>query len=123
MPNPRTGDTLNSLLEESGIADEVREMTEKRVFALQLLDAMKAAKVTKSELARRMETSRAVIDRMLDFRNPSLTLQTMTKAAAALNRRITISMHEAVVSKKRPAKRKVASRARAKRDSASPVGT
>ena len=72
---------------------------------------MKAANVSKSELAKRMETSRAAVDRMLDPTVPSLTLITMTKAARALNQRIVISMEDrAPTRKKRASKAKTATK-------------
>ena len=103
----KVGSTFESFLKDTNIADEVYAEAEKKVFAWQLEEAMKAANVSKSELAKRMETSRAAVDRMLDPTVPSLTLITMTKAARALNRRIVISMEDrAPTRKKRTAKRK-----------------
>lgn len=47
---------------------------------------------TKSALARRMNTSRTVVDRVLDGTDASLTLDTMTRAATALGRRIKVDL-------------------------------
>ncbi len=107
----KVGSTFESFLKDANIADEVYAEAEKKVFAWQLEEAMKSAKVSKSELAKRMETSRAAVDRMLDPTVPSLTLITMTKAARALNRRIVISLEDrAPTRKKRGAKAKRAAK-------------
>ena len=48
---------------------------------------MKEKKLTVSALAKRMHTSRAAINRILDPANPSITLGTLEKAALALGKR------------------------------------
>lgn len=64
----------------------------KRVLAWQIAEAMKAEGLTKAAMARRMKTSRAVLDRLLDWKNPSVTLSTITRAASALGRRIRLEL-------------------------------
>ena len=63
-----------------------------RVLAFQLEESMRKARLTKSEMARRMRTTRAQLDRLLDPDNPSTTLQTLVKAAGALGKRLNISL-------------------------------
>ncbi len=63
-------------------------ISETQVLAWQFEQAMQEMKISKTELARRMHTSRAGIDRLLNPDNPSITLQTMEKAARAVNRRL-----------------------------------
>ena len=53
---------------------------------------MKARNLTKAALARRMNTSRAALDRLLDPENPSVTLLTLENAALALNKTLAIQM-------------------------------
>lgn len=66
----------------------------KRVVSLQLQQILEQEQVTKTELASRMKTSRASLDRMLDPSNPSnpsnpsLTVASLGKAAAALGRKV-----------------------------------
>ena len=48
--------------------------------------------LTKAEMAVRMKTSRAAVDRLLDDTNSSLTLSTLGKAARALGRKIKIEL-------------------------------
>ena len=60
----------------------------KRVVSLQLQQILEREHVTKTELASRMKTSRASLDRMLDPSNPSLTVASLGKAAVALGRKV-----------------------------------
>lgn len=106
----KIGSSFDSFLEEQGLADEAYAEAEKRVIAWQLAEAMKAAKVSKTELAKRMNTSRAVVDRMLDPQNSSLTLLTMSKAARALHRRVVISFEEPRTIRKRTVRKKKAAK-------------
>jgi DNA-binding Xre family transcriptional regulator len=62
----------------------------KRVIAWQIAEAMKAQQITKTELTRRMHTSRAALNHLLDEADPSLTLTTLASAAAALGRKVNI---------------------------------
>lgn len=60
----------------------------KRVVSHQLQQILEQEHVTKTELASRMKTSRASLDRMLVPSNPSLTVASLGKAAAALGRMV-----------------------------------
>ena len=55
---------------------------------LQLQQILEQEHITKTELASRMKTSPASLDRMLDPSNPSLTVASLGKAAAALGREV-----------------------------------
>lgn len=86
--NKHIGSDFNDFLQEQNLLDECETSAIKRVLAWQLEQAMKDSNISKAELARRMHTSRAVIARLLNPDNPALTLQTMEKAARAVNRRL-----------------------------------
>ncbi len=86
------GSNLDDLLAEEGELDEVTTVAVKRVIAWQLSEAMKEAGISKSSLAKRMRTSRTVVDRILDSTDDGLTLDTMTRAANALGRRLKIEL-------------------------------
>ena len=64
----------------------------KRVLAWQITNAMKQGKISKTKMARRMKTSRAALDRLLDPGNGSVTLRTMDRAAAALGKRLRLEL-------------------------------
>ncbi|MGL5018428.1 MAG: Fis family transcriptional regulator [Luteolibacter sp.] len=59
----------------------------KRVVSLQLQQILEQRHVIKTEPASRMKTNRASLDRMLDPSNPSLTVASLGKTAAALGRK------------------------------------
>jgi DNA-binding Xre family transcriptional regulator len=61
-------------------------------LAWQLEQAMKQRKISKIEMARRMETSRAQLDRLLDPDNESVTLATLTRAAAIVGRKVRLEL-------------------------------
>ena len=67
----------------------------KRVLTLQLEQAMNEKRITKAEMARRMETSRSQLNRLLDPNSDSVTLETLTKAARAVGRHVRVELIEA----------------------------
>jgi antitoxin HicB len=85
-----TGSTFDSFLEEEGIREEVEAVAVKRVIAWQLAEAMRKKKKTKRALAKELNTSRSQLDRLLDPVNVAVSLQTITRAAKALGKRVTI---------------------------------
>jgi antitoxin HicB len=93
--NPHAGSTFESFLKEEGIYEEVTAGAMKRVLAWQIAQAMKKQHVTKSTMAKRMKTSRAALDRLLDAQNTSVTLQTMGRAAAVLGKELSITLKDA----------------------------
>ena len=86
----RSGSTFDSFLEEEGIREEVEAVTIKRVLAWQLEQAMQEQQKTKQAMAKQLHTSRSQLDRLLDPRNVSVTLDTITRAARALGKRVII---------------------------------
>jgi DNA-binding Xre family transcriptional regulator len=89
---PAIGSDFEDYLREQGQLESATALAIKRVFAWQLSAAMKRGKVSKAELARRMKTSRAVVHRLLDESDSSVTLATISKAAAALGRNVTLEL-------------------------------
>jgi DNA-binding Xre family transcriptional regulator len=82
------GSSLDDFLKKEGMYEEVTARAIKRVIARQLDALMNAEGLTKSELARRMDTSRAQLDRLLDPENESVTLGTLARAAQAVGRQL-----------------------------------
>jgi len=87
-----SGSTFNSFLEQEGIREEVEAVAIKRVIAWQLEQAMQEQQKTKRAMAKQLHTSRSQLDRLLDPRNISVTLDTITRAARALGKRLIIRM-------------------------------
>ena len=90
--NPHIGSALNDFLKEEGILEETRTAALKEALAWQVQKAMKKAKINKVQMARRMHTSRAALDRLLNPGNASVTLQTLCKAARAVGRDLRIEL-------------------------------
>ena len=86
--NAHRGSDFRDFLAGEGILPEVEVLALKRVVSLQFQQILEQEHVTKTELASRMKTSRASLDRMLDPSNPSLTVASLGKAAAALGRKV-----------------------------------
>jgi DNA-binding Xre family transcriptional regulator len=84
----RIGSSFDAFLKEQGIYEEVTARAIKRVIARQLDVLMHDQGLTKSGLAKRMKTSRAQLDRLLDPGNESVTLATLTRAAQAVGRQL-----------------------------------
>ena len=72
--------------------EQVEERAMKQALAWQLSALLKQQELTKAEMATRMKTSRAAVDRLLDAANTSVTLATLGKAARALRHKIRIDL-------------------------------
>ena len=90
--NPHVGGNFEDFLREEGRLEEATAVAVKRVLAWELQKAMKQARISKAELARRMKTSRAVIHRLLDESDLSVTLATIARAATALGRSVRVKL-------------------------------
>jgi hypothetical protein len=90
--NRHIGSSLNDFLREEGILEETRAVALKETLAWQVRQAMQAEKISKIEMARRMNTSRAALDRLLDPDNASVTLQTLSRAARAVGRDLRVEL-------------------------------
>ncbi len=89
--NKHHGSSFDSFLEEEGILEEVQAVAIKRVIALELEKKMKKIHLTKKETADRIGTSRSALDRLLDPRNTSVTLNTLIKASHFIGKKLLFS--------------------------------
>lgn len=83
---------FEEFLDEAGVRAEVQALAIKKLLALKIAELMKKEKLTKDVLAKRMRTSRAALDRLLDPENPSVTLVTLGKTACALKRTLRVEL-------------------------------
>ena len=90
--HPLVGSNFEDFLAEEGRLEQATALAIKRVLAWELERAMKESNVSQAELARRMKTSRAVVHRLLDANDPSVTLATISKAATALGRSVRVAL-------------------------------
>jgi len=92
MSRRNIGSDFDTFLEDEGLLEETTATAVKRVIAYQLAEKMAEDKLTKAEMARRMDTSRSALDRLLDPDNSSVTLQTLQSAVQALGGRLKIEI-------------------------------
>jgi len=92
MKKKNIGSSFDSFLREEGLYKEVSATAIKRVVARQVEAAMEQKGLTKAEMARRMHTSRAALDRLLDPDYEAITLTTLRKAAAVVGREIRLEL-------------------------------
>lgn len=92
MKKQNMGSDFDDFLAEEGMLEEVTAVAVKRVIAWQIEQEMSAQKMTKTAMAKKMRTSRASLNRLLDENDTSLTLTTLAGAAAALGRRIRLEL-------------------------------
>lgn len=92
MKHKNIGDSFDSFLENEGILEQVEDIAIKRVIAFQLQKEIEKKKITKTKLARQMETSRSSLDRLLDPENEAVTFKTLKKAASVLGKRLVVRL-------------------------------
>ena len=90
------GSNFDDFLKEEGLLAEAEAVAVKRVIAFQIAQLMESSKMSKAAMAKRMQTSRSAIERLLDPANESVTLQTLERAAMALGKRLQIELVDAV---------------------------
>ena len=86
------GSDFDDLLKEEGIYELSTAAALKKVLAMQIEAEMKAQQLTKTSMAKRMHTSRAALNRLLDDSGTSLTLTTLASAASALGKGVKIEL-------------------------------
>jgi hypothetical protein len=104
MNKERIGSSLDSMFEDLGELSEVRILTQKKVLARQLDQARRAASVSISEMARRMGTSRMAVHSLLDPAKPTMTIDSLSRAAAALGADLEMKVVSRPTPSHRPAK-------------------
>ena len=98
--NPHTGSSFDDFLQTEGLYSECTAIEQrqrkliaiKRVLARQLTEEMKKQNITKTEMARQMQTSRAQLDRLLDPEKTGVSIETITRAASVVGRQLRIEL-------------------------------
>ena len=90
MSNIHIGSDFDDFLQEDDLLAEAEATAVKRVIAFQIQEEMKERNISKSTLARMMNTSRSSLDRLLDPKNVSVTLLTLETVAIALGKRLRV---------------------------------
>jgi len=92
MGKKHIGSDFDDFLRDERLLDDAETVAAKRVIAFQIAQEMERCHLTKSELARRMRTSRPAVERLLDPANPSVTLSTLERAASAVGKRLKVEL-------------------------------
>ena len=92
MNKKLVGSDFDDFLKEEGIYEEVQAVAIKRVIAYQIAEEMKKKKLSKTQMASRMKTSRAALERLLDPENASITLITLERAASAVGKKLKVQL-------------------------------
>ena len=90
--NKHLGSSFDEFLRSEGLYEEMTTLAWKRVLSWEVTEAMKKDGISKSEMSKRMGTSRSQLERLLDPDNPNVLLDTVQKAAAAVGKRPTIGL-------------------------------
>jgi antitoxin HicB len=89
-----SGSSFDSYLDEEGIRNEVEGAAVKRVLAWQFEREMEKQQKTKQGMARELKTSRSQLDRLLDPANTAVSLETLTRAANVLGKRLVFEIRD-----------------------------
>jgi len=92
MNKKHIGSNFDDFLKEENLYEQAQAVSIKRVITFQIAEEMKKKKLTKTEMASRMKTSRAALERLLDPDNASITLFTLERAASALGKKLTVQL-------------------------------
>ncbi len=66
MNKKHVGSNFDEFLEEEGLLAEAEAVAVKRVIAFQILQLMGSSNITKTAMTKRMKTSRAALERLLE---------------------------------------------------------
>ena len=95
MKKKHIGSNFDELLKAESLLEHSTAVAVKRVIAWQIEREMEKQNLTKTSMAKRMHTSRAALNRLLDESDTSLTLITLVSAATALGKIIKFELKPA----------------------------
>ncbi|MBU3635118.1 XRE family transcriptional regulator [Polynucleobacter sp. es-GGE-1] len=95
MKKKNIGSKFDDFLREESLLEESTAIAVKRVIAWQIEREMEKQNLTKTSMAKKMHTSRAALNRLLDESDTSLTLITLASAATALGKIIKFELKAA----------------------------
>jgi antitoxin HicB len=82
----------SSLDDEAETIGDAAAVAVKRAIARQIEQEMKTQNLTKTMMAKKMHTSRAALNRLLDRTDTGLTLTTLASAASVLGKRLRVDL-------------------------------
>ena len=92
MSNSYLGSDFDDFLQEEGMLAEVEAGAIKKLVALEIQKIMREKQLSKNAMAKKMQTSRAVLDKLLDPESDFVTLKTLERAALALGKKLKVEL-------------------------------
>ncbi len=92
MREEHLGSDFDDFLSEEGLLGHCEAVAIKRTIAFQISELMQEQNLSRTEMARRMNTTRATLARLLDPSTGSVALQTLERAALALGKRLRVQI-------------------------------
>jgi len=89
--NQHWGSTLDDFLHEEGFYKAAKAEAVTRVITWQIAEEMRKQGITKTQMAERMHTSRAQVDRILKAKG-NVTIETLQRAAALIGRELRLEL-------------------------------
>jgi antitoxin HicB len=89
-----SGSSFDDFLVEEGLHEEVESVAIKRVLAWQFEQEMGRQKKTKRAMAKELKTSRSQLDRLLDPQNTTVSIETLSRAARVLGKRLVLEIRD-----------------------------
>ena len=90
--HPNHGTSLEDVLAEDGNLEGATAYAVKRVIAAQLQREMDKRHLSKTAMARMMDTSRRQLDRVLNPDDGNVTIETLQRAAKAVGRSLRLEL-------------------------------
>ncbi len=89
--NQHWGSSLDDFLKEEGIYEAAKAEAVMRVISWQIAEEMRKRGITKTQMAERMKTSRAQVDRILKAKG-NVTIETLQRAAELVGRELRLEL-------------------------------
>jgi antitoxin HicB len=89
-----SGSSFDDFLIEEGLHEEVEAAASKRVLAWQFEQEMERQHKTKRAMAKELKTSRSQLDRLLDPQNTTVSIETLSRAARVLGKRLVLEIRD-----------------------------
>lgn len=86
------GSSFEEFLKEEGAYEDATEYAIKRVLAFQLAKTMQEQGISKVKMAKRLETSRSQLDRLLDPEKTGVSLGALARAAKVVGRTLRVEL-------------------------------
>ncbi len=92
MSNTHVGSSFDDFLAEEEITEEVTTEAILSVVSWLLKQEMHENSISKTQMAKRMGTSRAQLDRILNGDSPNIGVDTLARAARSVNKELVLEL-------------------------------